>query len=320
MEDIFDIVSKKISGTLISSDEQRLLDEWLLVPENVQLFHDYQKVWGLTSNLKLNLVPDVELEWQQFKSKLIQPQKSRKIFYYWSAAASIIILVGVLSIFKLNNLPATVYQSQNSLQKISLPDNSTVVLNKFSKLVVNNKFNRSNRSVLLDGEAYFEIKRDSLLPFEISANNGATVKVLGTRFNLKTNEKESNLDVFSGSVGFLKNNTEQWVIVKTGEQIKYNVAENIITPVATLNCNANSWNTGSFVFDNTPINEVALQLGEFIGKKLIIPTHTDHLRYSGTFQNPTDEQIAQVLALAMGWEYKISKQSVIFIIKEKPIQ
>lgn len=68
--------------------------------------------------------------------------------------------------------------------KVVLPDQSVVWVNAGSTLRYGSDFNTNGRSVQLDGEAYFEITRDSLKPFIVKSKR-LDIKVLGTSFNVK---------------------------------------------------------------------------------------------------------------------------------------
>jgi ferric-dicitrate binding protein FerR (iron transport regulator) len=85
--------------------------------------------------------------------------------------------------------------------KVVLPDKSVVWINAGSSLKYNKSFNKINREVYLEGEAYFEVSHDSLKPF-IVKSDALDVKVLGTRFNVKAYENDQTVDVclISGKV------------------------------------------------------------------------------------------------------------------------
>jgi transmembrane sensor len=83
-----------------------------------------------------------------------------------------------------------------------LPDGSTVWLNKHSKFSYPEKFIAAERVVNLEGEAFFEVKKDDTQPFIIYTPTSVT-KVTGTSFNLKAYPgKEVELYVVSGTVEF----------------------------------------------------------------------------------------------------------------------
>ena len=92
---------------------------------------------------------------------------------------------------------------------IELPDSSVVVLNSGSTLSYPDKFETASRTVKLTGEAFFEVKRNSRRPFYVQTKD-VTIKVLGTKFNVKSypDELTSETTLVSGSVEISQNNTE----------------------------------------------------------------------------------------------------------------
>ncbi|MFZ0283312.1 MAG: FecR family protein, partial [Bacteroidales bacterium] len=77
--------------------------------------------------------------------------------------------------------------------QFSLPDGTTGWLNSNSSLKYNGNF-KIDRQVILSGEAYFDVFKDSKRPFMVNANE-VNVKVLGTRFNMASYENESSVEV-----------------------------------------------------------------------------------------------------------------------------
>jgi ferric-dicitrate binding protein FerR (iron transport regulator) len=74
--------------------------------------------------------------------------------------------------------------------KIQLPDGTNVWLNAATSLTFPSSFTQlKNRSVSLDGEAYFEVTKDKAHPF-IVQSAGQRVEVLGTHFNINSYQDE----------------------------------------------------------------------------------------------------------------------------------
>lgn len=78
--------------------------------------------------------------------------------------------------------------------KITFPDGSIVWLNAGSKVKYDSNFAKASRKVELTGEGYFEVSKNKELPFVVSTGK-LSVKVLGTKFNLKSYEEDSELKV-----------------------------------------------------------------------------------------------------------------------------
>ncbi len=67
--------------------------------------------------------------------------------------------------------------------RMQLPDGSMVWLNSESSLRFPVKFSSDNRTVYLEGEAFFDVERDEKAPFYVYSGE-KVIRVLGTRFNV----------------------------------------------------------------------------------------------------------------------------------------
>ena len=93
-------------------------------------------------------------------------------------------------------LVQTTYGEQ---KEITLSDGSTVWLNASSTLSYNEK---SPRTLNLDGEAFFEVAKDTHNPFTVTTPDNIKVKALGTSFNVKSYSAHSYTEtiLYTGKV------------------------------------------------------------------------------------------------------------------------
>jgi hypothetical protein len=124
-----------------------------------------------------------------------------KRLWKWIAAAAVIILgmgTGILFI------PQTTTAPKGELVTVDLPDGSSVELNSGSQIWHNRLFAFSNRTLHLEGEAFFSVENGSP-PFIVNANNSA-IEVTGTEFNVRSWSEdpsgETEVTVSEGSVQF----------------------------------------------------------------------------------------------------------------------
>ncbi len=82
--------------------------------------------------------------------------------------------------------PLQIIATQNgSRTRTMLPDGTTVWLNAGSKIYFDNDFAGATRDVRLEGEAYFDVKKNPHRPFIVHTGN-IDIKVLGTVFNVRS--------------------------------------------------------------------------------------------------------------------------------------
>ena len=139
-----------------------------------------------------------------------------------------------------------------------LPDSTTVFLNAESRLRFPDRFvPGSERIVYLSGEAYFDVKRDPRSPFLVCLEHSA-VKVTGTSFNVKAYPDDTNeaTTLISGTVSMGIGTTEQWIVLKPGEQGYYDATRKTLLQ-QTVDVNYyTAWKDGVFAFYRQPLEEV----------------------------------------------------------------
>jgi transmembrane sensor len=139
--------------------------------------------------------------------------------------------------------------------KISLPDGSIITLNRNTLLSYKSNFGKRNRLVSLSGEAFFEISADASRPFTINAGK-ASVEVVGTSFNVITDNTDSAVEVFvrSGKVLLSDNSGNRDLMLEPG----YIGTMDSDHAEKSLNKNPNymSWNTGMLDYDGQSLDVV----------------------------------------------------------------
>lgn len=184
-----------------------------------------------------------------------------------------------------------------------LPDSTTVFLNAESRLRFPDRFvPGSERIVYLSGEAYFDVKRDPRSPFLVCLEHSA-VKVTGTSFNVKAYPDDTNeaTTLISGTVSMGIGTTEQWIVLKPGEQGYYDATRKTLSQ-QTVDVNYYTGlerrcvcllpatpgrgheNTGTLVSVRHPLSERSIEIYSLHGENLSSCFHPGglaHLRADG---------------------------------------
>lgn len=146
----------------------------------------------------------------------------------WWRVAAVVAMVLTLGVGTMLVLPTlieddvvmeSVCAKRGEQIQVVLQDGTRIYLNAGSQLCFPSKFTAGNRQVTLTGEAYFEVQKDKHRPFIVEMN-GASVEVLGTKFNVTAYEDEPlqvNLD--EGHVVFHGKN--QVIDMQAGERLSY---------------------------------------------------------------------------------------------------
>lgn len=147
---------------------------------------------------------------------------------------------------------------------VVLPDGTRVLLNALSSLQYPTAFAGARRTVTLTGEAYFEVAKDAMFPFEVKVN-GSVVQVLGTHFNINAYADEPILKVVLEEGVVRLNNS---VTLKPGEQAAVSKNGNIEKSKADLEA-ALAWKNGQFIFREATIDEVMRQVARWYNAKIV---------------------------------------------------
>ncbi|MEX0274062.1 MAG: FecR family protein [Flavobacteriaceae bacterium] len=115
---------------------------------------------------------------------------------FMKVAAAIILLLSA-SYFYLNSLGENINTPYAQNKEIVLPDASEVILNADSRLSYSKKDWSSERSLTLEGEAYFRVAKGK--KFTVSTALG-DVTVLGTQFNVTQRNGLFEVDCYEGRV------------------------------------------------------------------------------------------------------------------------
>ncbi|WP_305952192.1 FecR family protein [Emticicia oligotrophica] len=203
-------------------DKTTIIQEAKKLLEEIRSFEDTQssklnqnRVWA---KLKESMQEETEIDRPKFR--LFHSQVFR-----W--AASVIFILGFIGTYFWMNEPKNV--SYNSLvssieekqlwveytndkttpKTISLEDGSSVILEKNSKISIPKHFEADKRTVILSGEAFFEIAKNPRRPFYVYANEVIT-KVLGTSFRVRAfeNDKKITVKVKTGKVSVFSQNKQ----------------------------------------------------------------------------------------------------------------
>lgn len=186
---------------------------------------------------------------------------------------------------------------------VVLPDGTDLWLNAESKIKYSIPFTRENRQVELSGEAFLKVVKNKNASFIVNAG-AASVKVLGTQFNVKAYPDEENLEIAlkEGSVeftGYLTDGKRATAIMAPNDFLAMNKTTG---QVKLQNKNLNkyiSWVKNTIIFDETPMPEVAKTLERWYGVKVVIAdTEINKYRFTTTFENESLYRVLELLELS----------------------
>ncbi len=219
-------------------------------------------MWRELGNMSHEKEIDVDGAWKKVSSRINENrfQIMRSSYLRIAAAALIILGIGSVSLYLINTRylskkvsVATSIDEKNKV--VNLPDGSKISLNRNSELSYRENYGKRNRNVKLTGEAFFEIAPDAAKPFIIDAGK-ADVKVIGTSFNVITNNNNSAVEVFvaTGKVILSDKSGSKSLSLDPGFVGNMNSE----TSAKAINNDPNylAWNTGRLVYTGQKLDVV----------------------------------------------------------------
>lgn len=178
-----------------------------------------------------------------------------QLHHYWHYAAAAVALIGLIGLgFALT--PRTLTIANGQTKTIQLNGGTTITLNSGSTLSYPRWFSLWERSVSLEGEAYFEVSHNGK-PFKVKTPN-ALVTVMGTSFNVRawSNEPQVQTHVFlkEGKVALEpRDNPHEKVILSPGQSSAVIGNDQPVSPEKANAKKAIAWLQNGLAFDNQPL-------------------------------------------------------------------
>jgi transmembrane sensor len=179
------------------------VEEWLASStENNAYFNQLAKIWETSGELDVPSPINVDAAWVAFQQKVVHvPVEPLKRNFVWlSLASALLIGIGIWGVYSLlGPFGYTKLETASAVITKVLPDGSQLTLNKNTNLTYAKNF-KQNRSIHFQkGEIFFNVAHDKAHPFVIGINN-INVEVVGTSFNIKHLNAETEVIVETGTV------------------------------------------------------------------------------------------------------------------------
>ncbi len=201
--------------------------------------------------------------------------------------------------------------------KLILEDGTFVTINSGSKIRYPIAFAvNAPREVFLDGEAFFEVTKDSERPFQVY-QRGLKVEVLGTRFNVNGYAENSTVNtvLIEGSVGLSNDKTStsntKMRIIKPGEMGLFNNKSSEIDVQKVDVEEFVAWIDNRLVFKVRPFENILKVLERHFDVKINNEyKQLNNKRFFAKFDNETIEEIFRSFQESQAFEYKVEGREI----------
>jgi len=226
---------------------------------------------------------------------------------YVPLAAVFLLLLGVaLWIFFESNDQQLIVEenlSNEAFRLVMLPDSSTVWLNYNSSIQFGSDFSKNHRTVTLSGQAFFDVKRDTTLPFRVRTGDIVTT-ALGTSFDIRAYQPQAKAEValFTGLVKIENLEKQQNWFIEPNQQLIYD--EQAPAKIQRFNPGLESiWRKDEFAIEEVRFDSLVEVLEQCFANKEIefaTPMLEEEL-VSGTFRRKDGlENILELICFNKG--------------------
>lgn len=327
-------IDELIANYLTEGLDKNALDElktWIAASaENQQYFIRQREIWFSAVSCEAASVYDKDKAFENFRNR-VESQKeiqstSRRGFslsalWRYAAVVAIIIAVGCISYWqgevnvKDTFADISVEAPLGSKTKLYLPDGTLVWLNAGSRMTYSQGFGVDNRKVELEGEGYFEVKRNEKIPFFVKTKD-LQLQVLGTKFNFRDypEDHEVVVSLLEGKVGL--NNLlreEKEAVLSPDERAVLNKANGLLTVESVTASNASQWTDGYLFFDEELLPDIAKELERSYNVKIHIANDSlKTFRFYGNFvrREQNIQEVLEALASTEKMQYKIEERNI----------
>lgn len=327
-------IDELIANYLTEGLDKNALDElktWIAASaENQQYFIRQREIWFSAVSREAASVYDKDKAFENFRNR-VESQKeiqstSRRGFslsalWRYAAVVAIIIAVGCISYWqgevnvKDTFADISVEAPLGSKTKLYLPDGTLVWLNAGSRMTYSQGFGVDNRKVELEGEGYFEVKRNEKIPFFVKTKD-LQLQVLGTKFNFRDypEDHEVVVSLLEGKVGL--NNLlreEKEAVISPDERAVLNKANGLLTVESVTASNASQWTDGYLFFDEELLPDIAKELERSYNVKIHIANDSlKTFRFYGNFvrREQNIQEVLEALASTEKMQYKIEERNI----------
>jgi len=326
-----DLLLSYLLGEL-AAYEQYQVEEWLSAsPANRKKYEKLAKLW---QELDFpHSIPDhwdVDYAWQKVASRIDQADRkktriktlTKRITWFVASAAALFLVVFLVRVLILPAEKEIVYCATNANVTDTLPDGTIVTLSPGTRLSCLPGIATGNRKVSIQGRAFFDVKHDSLNPFEVMASMGS-VKVLGTKFLVKA-EADTLLyvSVEEGLVTLGRTGEagkEEYLRLRKGEAGIMTLKHPEARPAPPARPDEVFGFTGILTFVDEPLEGVAMVLLRTHGITLGFDNvFTSRLKVTSTFGSETPEEIIGILAATLSLSFEAGAGKKSFILKANP--
>lgn len=309
-----------IKDSVPESEKEEII-AWIEASEqNRRQFNSLKNLWALTPPSEYyNQIHDSNILGRANKiTGLARRRLVIKLSKYAAAIAMIILASSITFLSTRSKIEQNLGLSWQTItcppgqtSEVIFPDGSIATLNSGSSLRYSADYAVKRRSIKLEGEAIFDVKTNSEIPFTVEAR-GIIIMATGTSFNVDAypSDSEMNITLINGGVTLSRIDGQLISKMKPGENARIDMDASKLY-ISEVNTDYYvSWQKGIIVFTNKQLGDIALDMERWYNVSIIFSDpEMKKIKYSGAIlKNKPVDQVLEILKLTSHFEYDINVQ------------
>lgn len=324
----YELLAKYLSRQCIQAELEEV-NRWLNEDaEHPLLLEKLKLQWeAVQVDASAFVIPDKAAVWNKVQARIRDkvkqvPLYSRSLLIRVSSIAAVIALVLGFSLsFLLNGQKESWQASQfenvvmappGQKTQLVLPDGTLVWLNSGSRLSYNYQYSTQDRIVNLEGEAFFDVQKDTQYPF-IVKTGAVDVKVHGTAFNVSAYADDEDIMValLRGKVSLLSAGDQQLLTYLSPDQEATVSKSSLLCHVETCDAEIEaSWHHNLLKFDGASAEEVWKKLERWYGVDITLSNVDASRAYWFTIKTESLTELLEMINKITPIEYKLDGKEV----------
>lgn len=273
---------------------------------------------------------DLEKNWKRFQQS-VHAESARVPVHQFNQNSRFILRIAAVAVLLLA-VSATLYittvlpskhmiraRAETSHMEITLSDGTQIALNQGAVLSYPEKLRRRGRTVILSGEAFFDVSKVKNSRFYVDLGK-MTVQVTGTAFNIREEPSgDIEVSVVEGEVIFYETGKrDQAIQITAGQRVVYQADKGEFDNEQFTSENFLFWKTGTLVYRATPLEAVFKELGNYFHRTIVVkdPSILND-NWSSVHRGRQLDEIMEELCVYFELEY-INRNDTILVQRKHP--
>jgi len=331
----------KLHETRLSESEESELKAWMSIsPEHKAEVKRIAQQWDQLNDLTVLAVPTSQQPAANQRRSFAPAKIGYSLAAFTALAAMMILTVNITGwghkapVEQHIAKEVVSYSTEIGEQRsITLPDNSTVLLNTNSSF--NIAYSEGFRDIyLVQGEAHFDVQTNKQRPFRVFAGK-SQVRAVGTAFSVYLKKTTVDITVTHGSVavdsisdpligGAFKSISEKPVkeeslIVKAGHSAEFNQLVGSVETKALPNESIiPAWHDGKLKFSGEPLNQFVEEISRYSPVSIVIlDSELSDLRIGGLFDVGETNKMLDALEIGFGINVEYINERLVHLSAKK---